>query len=115
MNILKDSTGLESENGGKNQTWVSSSTLDDQFQGLNNIGCPYLVHWLPVVIYSGKSIFEYDFIREYEPKMEKASDLVWGPYDDQAVINNSENLVGWTVPLSPALYDILMGLIRNDV
>jgi len=60
-----------------------------------------IVGGLPVVVQSGESIFEDEYVREYEAKVEKASYTERGPCDDQVVIYNSaqKNLVCWTVPL----------------
>jgi len=40
-----------------------------------------LLHRLPVVVYYGESIFEYEYLREYEAKIENVNTLVCGPQD----------------------------------
>jgi len=59
-----------------------------------------LVSPLLLVIYSGEIIFEFEYLLEYEDKIEKASNLEQGPFNDHAVVYNSEHLVRWTVLLT---------------
>ena len=40
-----------------------------------------LLRRLPVVVYCGESIFEYEYLREYEAKIENVYTLVCGPQD----------------------------------
>jgi len=48
-----------------------STALGDEFKTLNGIGNLRLVGRLPAVVYSGESIFNYEYLREYEAKIEK--------------------------------------------
>jgi len=40
-----------------------------------------LLRWLPVVVYCGESIFEYNYLRKYETKIKNVYTLVCGPQD----------------------------------
>ena len=43
---------------------------------MNTLG---LLRRLPAVVYCGESIFEYEYLREYEAKIEKTLHAVLGP------------------------------------
>ena len=45
-------------------------------------------------------MFEYEYLREYEAKIENIYTLVYGPQDVLLGMKNSKNRVRWTVPLS---------------
>jgi len=51
-------------------------------------GCLWFVYQLPLVVYWRESIFEYEYLREYEAKIENTLTLVWGPYVVLLGMNN---------------------------
>jgi len=58
-----------------------SPTQEDKFKGMMKIiGYQELVRWLPVVIYSWESIFEYEYRCECKAKIEQITVLREGPF-----------------------------------
>jgi len=47
-----------------------------------------LLRRLPVVVYCGESIFEYEYLRKHEAKIENVYTLVCGPQDVLLGIKN---------------------------
>jgi len=47
-----------------------------------------LIRRLPVVVYYGDSIFEYEYLREYKDKIEKTLHGVGGPWAVSESIDN---------------------------
>jgi len=47
---------------------------------------------LPVIVYCGEPIFEYEYLREYNAKIENIYTLVCGPQDVLLGIKNSKKI-----------------------
>ena len=59
MQFLKDFQGLYRENQANNHPRAFSTALGDK--SVDTMGYLRLVGWLPVVVYSRESIFEYKY------------------------------------------------------
>ena len=69
MKNLNDSSDLEKDNLDKTHLWVWITSQVEKFEWVNK-GFPGLVSRLPVVVYWGQSIFEYEYLREYKAKIQ---------------------------------------------
>jgi hypothetical protein len=70
-------------------------------QGIKNLFGPLLMTWTadsPTRRY-GESIFDYEYLHEFEAKIETARKLVCGTYADLNYAKTSENSVHCHVPL----------------
>jgi len=74
-----------------------------------------LLRRLPVVVNCGESNFEYEYLREYDAKIEKVYTSVCGPQDVLLGIKNLKNRFRWTVPLRVQHFSANLAYARSSV